>query len=70
MTTKLIEKIADPSGAKEYHDLKKKNKLIKRFTQQPKNFENTNIVNIKSVTIRQSENVFQVGSGKSSNNPL
>ena len=52
MTTKLIEKIADPSDAKEYHDLKKKNKLIKRFTQQPKNFENTNIVNIKSVTIR------------------
>ena len=70
MTTKLIEKIADPSDAKEYHDLKKKSKLIKRFTQQPKNFENTNIVNIKSVTIRQSENVFQVGSGKSSNNPL
>ena len=52
MTTKLIEKIADPSDAKEYHDLKKKSKLIKRFTQQPKNFENTNIVNIKSVTIR------------------
>ena len=73
MTTKLIEKIADPSDAKEHHDLKKKNKLIKRskiITQQPKNFENTNIINIKSVTIRQSENVFQVGSGKSSNNPL
>ena len=74
MTTKLIEKIADPSDAKEYHDLKKKKtKLIKRskiITQQPKNFENTNIVNIKSVTLRQPENVFQVGSGKSSNNPL
>ena len=28
MTTKLIEKIADPSDAKEYHDLKKKKNQI------------------------------------------
>ena len=29
MTTKLIEKIADPSDAKEHHDLKKKKQIDK-----------------------------------------
>ena len=55
----------------------------KIITQQPKPFENPNFIDIKSVTIehsktscklsktvRQTQNVSQVGSGKSSNNPL
>ena len=60
--------------------------MIKRskiVTDQPKNFENPNIVETKSVpiehpktprklstTIRQAEKVSQVGTSKSSNNSL
>ena len=55
----------------------------KLITQQPKTFENSNIVDTKLViiehpetsrklskTIRKAEKVFEVGSGESSNSPL
>ena len=55
LPTEWIEKIADPSNAKEYYISylkKKKTKLIKWSkitTQKQKTFENPNIVDIKSV---------------------
>ena len=57
LANKLIEKIADPSNAKEYYNsyLKRNNtKLAKRskiITQQLKALENPNIIDIKSVII-------------------
>ena len=84
LATKLIEKIPDSRNAKEYYQLcirKENTKSVtqsKIFTYQPKNFENPNIVNTKSVikerpktshklskTIRQAEKVFQVVSNSS-----
>ena len=61
LATKLIEKMADPSNAKEYYDsyLKRKNTgLIKRskiITHQLKAIENPNIVDIKLVIIEHLE---------------
>ena len=58
LATKLIEKIADRSNAKQYYSfyLKKKNKKLvtrsKIITQHPKTFENLNIVYVKLVTIK------------------
>ena len=73
---KLIEKIPDPRDAKEHYQSfiwKKNRKLIKQskiITYQPETFENSNIVDIKSIitehpetshkltkTIRQAEKV-------------
>ena len=87
--TKVTEKIPDIRNAKEHYQsfIRKKNtesvKQSKLITQQPKNFENTDIVDIKSViiehrkalhnlskTIRQAEKVSQVDSGEISNSPL
>ena len=57
LATKLIEKILDPRNAKEHYQsfIRKKNtKLVKHLkviTQQPKTFENSNIVDIKIVII-------------------
>ena len=53
---KLAEQIPDPSNAKEYYSYLKRiiTKLVKRsklITQQPKTFENPNVLEIKSVTI-------------------
>ena len=76
LATKLMEKIDDPSNAKEYYELVKRSKII---TQQLKAIENPNLVDIESVTIehpktshkslkvtRQAEKVSQVGCGKNS----
>ena len=55
LANKLIEQIPDPYNAKEYYQsfIRKKNtKSVKQseiFTYQPKAFENSNIVDIKSV---------------------
>ena len=55
LANKLIEQIPDPYNAKEYYQsfIRKKNtKSVKQseiFTYQPKVFENSNIVDIKSV---------------------
>ena len=76
LANELIEKIADPCNAKEHYQsfIRKKNtksvKLSEIIIFQPKNFENPNIVDIKSVitehpktshklskTIRQAEKV-------------
>ena len=81
LATKLIEKTLDPCNTKEHYQsfLRKKNtkpiKQSKLITQQPKVFENPNIVEIKSVTtenpkasyklsktIKQVEKDYQVGS--------
>ena len=57
LATKLIEKIADATNAKQYYKsyLKRKNThLVKRskiITQLLKSFENPKIVDIKSVTM-------------------
>ena len=57
LATKLIEKIVDPCNAKEHYQpfIRKKNtksvKRLKIITQQPKTFESSNIVDIKSVFI-------------------
>ena len=78
--TKLTDKIPDPHNAKEHYQsfIRKKNtksvKQSKMITQEPKTFENSNIVDIKSViiehpktshklskTVRHAEKVFQVG---------
>ena len=61
LANKLIEKITDPSNAKEHYQtfIRKKNrKLVKQFeisTYQPKAFENPNITNIKSVITEHSK---------------
>ena len=79
--TKLIEKIPDPRNATEHYQSFTRNKNTKSvkqsniITYQPKNFENPNTVDIKSVikehpktphelskTLRQAEKVSQVGS--------
>ena len=84
LATKLIEKTLDPCNAKEHYQsfLRKRNtksvKQSKLITQQPKVFENPNIVDIKSVitenpiasyklskTIKQAEKDYQVGSNSS-----
>ena len=86
LATKLIEKILDSSSAKEYYKLflKNKNKKLvkqtKMITQKPNTTENSNIIDVKSVTvehskalkiIRQTEKVFQVnGADKCSTNFL
>ena len=65
--TILTEKIFDPRKAKEQYQslIRKKNtksvKQSKILTQQPKTFENPNIVNIKSVTEhpKTSQNSFK-----------
>ena len=65
--TILTEKIFDPRNAKEQYQslIRKKNtksvKQSKILTQQPKTFENPNIVNIKSVTEhpKTSQNSFK-----------
>ena len=55
LANKLIEKIRNRRNAKEHYQpfIRKKNtKLLKQpkiITYQPKNFENPNIVNIKSI---------------------
>ena len=55
LANKLIEKIPDPRNAKEHYQsfIRKKNaKSVQQseiITYQPKIFENTNIVDIKSV---------------------
>ena len=55
LANKLIEKIPNPRNAKEHYQsfIRKKNaKSVKQseiITYQPKTFENTNIVDIKSV---------------------
>ena len=55
LANKLIEQIPDPYNAKEYYQsfIRKKNtksvKQSKIFTYQPKAFENSYIVDIKSV---------------------
>ena len=57
LTTKLTVKLPDPRNAKEHYQsfIRKKNtKLVKQseiITQLPKTFENSNIVDIKSVII-------------------
>ena len=65
--TILTEKIFDPRNAKEQYQslIRKKNtksvKQSKILTQQPKTFENPNIVNIKSVIEhpKSSQNSFK-----------
>ena len=55
LANKLIEKVADPCNAKEHYQsfLRKRNiksaKQSEIITYQPKTFENSNIVDIKSV---------------------
>ena len=55
LANKLLEKIPDPRETKEHYQsfIRKKNtktvKQSKIITYQPKNFENPNIVDIKSV---------------------
>ena len=55
LSNKILEKIPDPCNAKEHYQsfIKKKNrKSVKQseiIAYQPKTFENSNIVNIKSV---------------------
>ena len=81
LATKLIEKILDSSYGKEYYKLfltSKNKKLVKQLkiiTQQPKTTENSNIIDVKSVTIEHSkalkiiryyEKVFQVNSADKS----
>ena len=67
-----INKIPVPDNAREHYEsyLNRKNiKLVKRseiITQQPKLTENSNIIDLKSVTIEHPKNVGQgkkVGSG-------
>ena len=86
LATELIEKILDSSYAKQFYKLfltNKNKKLVKQpkiFTQQPKTTENSNIIDVKSVTIEHSkdlkiiryyEKVFQVnGAGKRSTSLL
>ena len=84
LATKLTGKIPDPCNAKEHYQLfirTKNTKPVKQskiITQQPKTFENPNIVDIKSViiehpktshklskTIRLAEKVSQVGCNSS-----
>ena len=81
LANKLIEKVSDPRNAiKHYQSFirKRKTKSVKQSkttSQQPKSFENPNIIYIKSVITehpktshksskikRQAEKVFQVGS--------
>ena len=85
LATKLIEKLSDRTNTKQYL-IMLNTKLLKRLktiNYQPKTLENPNIVDIKlfnidqpktsgkfSKTIRQAENVSEVSSRKSSNNPL
>ena len=87
--TKLTEKIHNPCNAKKilqflFEEKQQKiGKTIKKITQQPKSFENSIIVDIKSVAIkqpktsckisknlRQAEEVSQVGYDKISSCPL
>ena len=82
--TKLPTKIPDPRNTKEHYQsfIRKKKaeslKQSKKITQQPKTFENANIVDIKSViienlktshklskTIIQAEKGPQIGSNSS-----
>ena len=61
LATKLIEKILDSSSAKEYYKLflKNKNKKLvkqtKMITQKPNTTENSNIIDVKSVTVEHSK---------------
>ena len=53
LANKLMKKIPDPHNAKKHYQsfIRKKNKktskTIRKFTNQPKTFENPNIVDIK-----------------------
>ena len=89
LATKLIEKMRDSTNTKQYYQifLKNKKKSMKRskiIIQQPKTLENSNIVDLKSVTIkhpktshklfkaiRQAEEVCQVrAAGKNSDSEI
>ena len=62
--TKLIEKTSDANNTKQYYQYYlKKIKLVKRskiITQEPKAFNNSNIVDIKSVTIEHSKTSYKL----------
>ena len=63
---KLAEKIPDPRNAKENYQsfIKSKNttsvKQLKTITQQPKTFQNPNIVDIKSVIIEYPKTSYKL----------
>ena len=71
LTNKWIEKILDRRNAKEHYQsfIKKKNsKSVKQsevITYQPKSFENSNIVDIKSIISEHPKKVEKVGSNSS-----
>ena len=66
LANKLIEKIPDPRNAKEHYKsfIRKKNrKLVKQseiINYHPKTFENSNIVDIKSVIIEHPKSAHKL----------
>ena len=65
-TKKLIEKIHDPRNAKEHYQSFIKKKITKSgkqseiSTYQPKNFENPNIADRKSLIIEHPKNMYKL----------